>query len=333
MYTINTPYPVRKMKNKDAVTKSYMKDNVRFADIMNYCLYDGRKVIRPENLRELDTAMTALPHAKSARSYPVQKYRDLLKYLYGMTDGTVVYLILGIENQSHVHYAMPVRNMLYDAGQYAEQVRKAEDCHAAKGEESGTDDEYLSGFFKNDTLVPVVTLVIFWSAKPWDGPRSLHEMFGDRDSGVLAHVPDYRINLIAPREMTEEDFEHLSSELKQVLRFIKHSENKKKMKETVYADNAFRVMNRESVELLNTVTGAGIRIKTREEKVDMCAGIQGMIDDAVEAEQKRMAAETAEHEAGLIRNIMRNMGLTADFAMDAAGVPEERRAAIRMYLK
>ena len=300
---------------------------------MNYCLYDGRKVIRPENLRELDTAMTALPHAKSARSYPVQKYRDLLKYLYGMTDGTVVYLILGIENQSHVHYAMPVRNMLYDAGQYAEQVRKAEACHAAKGEESGTDDEYLSGFFKNDTLVPVVTLVIFWSAKPWDGPRSLHEMFGDRDSGVLAHVPDYRINLIAPREMTEEDFEHLSSELKQVLRFIKHSENKKKMKETVYADNAFRVMNRESVELLNSVTGAGIRIKTREEKVDMCAGIQGMIDDAVEAEQKRMAAETAEHEAGLIRNLMRNMGLTADFAMDAAGVPEERRAAIRMYLK
>ena len=30
-------------------------------------------------------------------------------------NGFAVCLILGIENQSHVHYAMPVKNMLYDA--------------------------------------------------------------------------------------------------------------------------------------------------------------------------------------------------------------------------
>lgn len=33
-------------------------------------------------------------------------------------------MILGIENQSHVHYAMSVKNMLYDAMEYANQVRK-----------------------------------------------------------------------------------------------------------------------------------------------------------------------------------------------------------------
>ena len=41
-----------------------------------------------------------------------------------MEKNDAVYVILGIENQSHVHYAMPVKNMLYDAMEYANQVKK-----------------------------------------------------------------------------------------------------------------------------------------------------------------------------------------------------------------
>ena len=39
-----------------------------------------------------------------------------------MEDGETAYVLLGIENQTEVHYAMPVRNMLYDAMQYNQQV-------------------------------------------------------------------------------------------------------------------------------------------------------------------------------------------------------------------
>ena len=37
--------------------------------------------------------------------------------------------------------------------------------------------------------------------KEWDGPRRLSDMFGDVDEELLPFIPDYRINLLAPREI------------------------------------------------------------------------------------------------------------------------------------
>lgn len=56
------------------------------------------------------------------------------------------YLVLGIENQSHVHYAMPVRNMLYDAMQLEKQVRDlAKASIVRKGKKWYIGRRYLSG--------------------------------------------------------------------------------------------------------------------------------------------------------------------------------------------
>ena len=62
----------------------------------------------------------------------VQKYRDLLKTATIMEDGEATYVLLGIENQTEVHYAMPVRNMLYDAMQYNQQVTEIAEKHKGK---------------------------------------------------------------------------------------------------------------------------------------------------------------------------------------------------------
>lgn len=45
----------------------------------------------------------------------MQKYRDVLKSAVFMENGKAAYLLLGIENQTSVHYAAPVKNLLYDA--------------------------------------------------------------------------------------------------------------------------------------------------------------------------------------------------------------------------
>lgn len=39
----------------DTVTKDYMKKNSVFADAFNYFIYGGKRVIKPENLQELET--------------------------------------------------------------------------------------------------------------------------------------------------------------------------------------------------------------------------------------------------------------------------------------
>ena len=46
-----------------------------------------------------------------------------------MNDGKATFLLLGIENQSEIHYAMPVKNLIYDALNYGQQVNKIVASH------------------------------------------------------------------------------------------------------------------------------------------------------------------------------------------------------------
>ena len=104
----------------DAVTKAYMKENTVFADAFNYLIYGGKAVVDPAQLQELDTTEIALPFGAQDKNGKqpddaVQKYRDVLKSAVIIRDEEVAYILLGIESQTDIHYAMPVRNIIYDA--------------------------------------------------------------------------------------------------------------------------------------------------------------------------------------------------------------------------
>ena len=75
-------------------------------------------MVDPSLLQELDTTEIAVPFGMSDEDKPndeaVQKYRDVLKSTIIMQDAKASYILLGIENQTDVHYAMPVRNIIYD---------------------------------------------------------------------------------------------------------------------------------------------------------------------------------------------------------------------------
>ena len=40
------------MGKQDLLAKKYMSDNEKFADVFNYYLYNGKQVIKSENLKE-----------------------------------------------------------------------------------------------------------------------------------------------------------------------------------------------------------------------------------------------------------------------------------------
>ena len=100
----------------DAEGKQYLSNNEFFADAFNYLLYD-------EIGRASCTTAIAIPYGNNAKA-PVQKYRDLFKIWNAMADENAIYILLGAEIQSQVHYAMPVKDMLYDSIGYSEQVAK-----------------------------------------------------------------------------------------------------------------------------------------------------------------------------------------------------------------
>ena len=313
---------------KDTVTTKYMRQNEIFADAFNYFVYGGEQVINPESLEELDTREIDVPYGgEKGAKQPVQKTRDVIKSVIAMMDKRTAYLLLAIENQSNIHYAMPVKNMVYDALQYAKQVEEAAASHKLSGDYKGVDsDEYLSGFMKADHLLPVVTLVIYFASKEWDGPLSIHEMFAGQDARVLAFVPDYKINLIAPAAIEDSEFEKFQTTLKEVLSFIKYSGNADKLQEVIGIDEKFRHLGRNEVDVLNACVNSNLTMKKGEEVLDVCQAIQTIADRA--AEQKRMDTLLDN-----VKKLMERMGWSAEQSMDVLSIPESDRNSLAQRLK
>ena len=188
-------------------------------------------------------------------------------------------------------------------------------------------DEYLSGFKKSDKLISIITLVIYWSPKEWDGTRCLHEMLSVRDAYVLKHVPDYRINLVSPKDISDEDFRKFHTTLAAALQFIKHSINKTELEALMDADRDYEHLDRRTVELLNEVAGAGITIPEGAKEVNVCKAIEDMKKEVAEnaaREAENRAVENTLIES--IKSLMETMKLTAEQAMDALKIKAEDRS-------
>ena len=263
----------------DTVTKAYMRENAIFADAFNYLIYGGRRVIDPNSLKELDTTEIALPFGDDKTDEAVQKYRDILKSAVIKEDKDAAYVLLGIENQTDIHYAMPVRNLIYDALQYGKQFSDVSAKHRKESGNGHNRGEYLSGFYKEDRLTPVITLVVHFGADAWDGPLSLHEMMSVDKPEIMQMVPDYRIQLIDPARMKPEDLMKFETSLREVMGYIKYSKDKEGMK-TYMAGNSRTMLERTAAQVIKAITNTPIEIPEGLEEVNVCEAIEEMMKDS-----------------------------------------------------
>ena len=280
------------MGKTDTITKEYMQNPVIFADAFNQFLYHGEQRIDPAQLTELDTTGIVVPYGADNAGVPEQKYRDLLKLLHAMTDGDAAYCVMGIENQADIHYALPVRNGVYDFLQLSHQVGEAANSHKRTRKEKTTDGEFLSGFRKTDRLIPVVTLVIYFGSDDWDAPLSLREMYSNTSSAILAHTPDYHVNLIAPGEMSDKDIDEFHSNLREVMLYIKYSKDKKKLDKIIEENPNFKSVERQAADVINIVTGSKLKYPEGKGDVNMCLAIKQMREESELAGQIKGAVET-----------------------------------------
>ena len=72
----------------------------------------------------------------------------------------VEFVVMGIESQQHIHYAMPLRHMVYDAMSYLKEYQEITRRYK-KEKEKTTEDEFLSKMRKEDRLHPVITLTLY----------------------------------------------------------------------------------------------------------------------------------------------------------------------------
>ncbi|NSD65494.1 transposase [Fusicatenibacter saccharivorans] len=270
------------MSKKDTVTKTFMRENTVFADAFNYLIFNGKKVIQPERLQELDTTelVQLIAKGKNNKNESVQKYRDILKAAVIMEDENADYLLLGIENQTEIHYAMPVRNMIYDALQYGNQVA-AIAAQNVKEKKAPTRAEFLSGFYKADKLRPVITLVLHFGADPWDGATSLHEMMYFPLEEMRTFIQDYKIHLIDPAALKPDELEKFSTSLREVLGCIKYSKDKEKLSSFI-RNNTRMTLEINAARVIQAITNITLDLSEEVEEVDMCKAIDDMMQDSRE---------------------------------------------------
>ena len=199
------------------------------------------------------------------------------------------YVLYGAENQTEIHYAMAVKNNLYDALEYAGQVEEAAKSHRKEmkrkkeqGETSAEEDrktpntgEFLSGFWSEDRLIPSITVTIYFGPEEWNGPLSLFEMMNVSDPDVLACMDNYHVRLIAPAQMLDEEIMKFRSSLREVMLFIKYSKDRENLSRVLEAnEERFREVERRAADVIETITNAGIKYDESEEVVNVCQAIR-----------------------------------------------------------
>ena len=117
-----------------------------FSDIFNVLVFKDN-IIKVQYLKASATESTYKSETKEQRG----QYRDVLKEY---TDSCLLEIgSLGIENQSTLDNYMPVRIMGYDYTKYRSQIDR-----------------------KKYPILPVITIVLNFSNKPWKENKSLHSI-------------------------------------------------------------------------------------------------------------------------------------------------------------
>ena len=87
------------------------------------------KVINPNSLVEKDTTQVLSVFGIDKKQLVLQKWRDILKNVTIKYADDMYLVLIGIGNQTDVHYAMPVKAMIYDALSYGQQINDAKRSH------------------------------------------------------------------------------------------------------------------------------------------------------------------------------------------------------------
>ena len=131
----------------------------------------------------------------------------------------------------------------------------------------------------NQRLAPVVTAVLHWGDKDWDGPLRLHDMleFSQETEEVIRPlVPDYPINLVEVRNIPKEIREKLKSDFRLIAEYAARRQDPEQLEELM-SDKVHTIKHPEEfLDLLSEVTNdkryknAKEKLLKKEENVTMC---------------------------------------------------------------
>ena len=126
------------------------------------------------------------------------------------------------------------------------------------------------------------------------------------DTKVFADVFNHMIyqgeKVIDPKNLKE--LAHFTSNFREVMQFIKYSEDAEKLERLVKANAAFATVDRKAVRVMEEMTGMKIEKEARGEKVNVCKGILGIEEKGRAAGRAEGMSAGIQHEQKLTRSLL-----------------------------
>lgn len=279
------------MGKYDTCMKEFLQNKDRFADLFNGCCFQGRQIIRAEDLREASENYVITDKRLPGKTR--QKDTEIIRDVKMVLGSDMVLQVLAVENQSYIDYAMPVRCMGYDAAEYRRQLkeRKQERRLLMNSENRPKNpavsmDETLSGILSSDRLHPVYTLCLYSGTEPWDGPRKLSDMmaFDPQNKNLQSLFEEYHLHLFCINE--QHIFDAFRSDLKPLFQAINCRNNKKKMIELM-KDETYSHLNEDTWDAIAVMTDNAAMLQKKDlyktenqkEEFNMCQALQELMQD------------------------------------------------------
>ena len=296
------------MAEKGIAEKQLLSYADVFANILNVGLFDGDGVIHPEELTDVLPQSTYKADGKLR-----EQERDVAKL---WRDSELRLALFGLENQSAIDKTMPLRIMGYDGAAYRNELNA-----------------------KDVKMYPVVTVVLYfgWEQR-WKKPRCLKDCFAIPER-LAPYVSDYRINVIEIAWLPDDVIAKFSNPFRMVAEYF----SQMRKKQEYHPSEEYVRHAKEMLDLMALLT-QDVRFKEAKTHVKEGASMtmRSILLDQIE-EKSRAEGEArgrAEGEAygeargtektwvASARNIMKNMKLTAQQAVEALSVPTELRAKV-----
>ncbi len=322
-------YSTKRKTSDDIIVKEFWRNNERFADLFNAVLFNGKCIIKADELMEIDTDVSGTIKIHEYKE-TLKRTRDVVKKYYN----GVEFNILGLEMQEKIHLAMPLRTMVYDALGYIKEyndfknTNKTKNINNVEKHHTKSSEEFLSGLNYSDRFHPIITIVFYYGEKRWDGPISLSDMMVNMSDEIKKMFNDYRINLVQISDAKDYNFNN--DEVKALFDIMRSIYNNDFAN---ISDNySEKSLSAELIDMISEMTGTSELTKIinydkkDKEDVHMWKAMKDFRDSGVQEGLLKGRCEGQEQaQLNSIKTIMRKLNQTADEAMDTLDIePKDR---------
>jgi hypothetical protein len=266
------------MGKKEDPIIDYCSGKKHFASLLNGWMFGGKVEIQPSQVHSDDSRYTSKVGRRRTVGYR-SRYRDILKKV----NGVHIRLMVGVEVQSYIDYAMPARVMDYDSVEYSRQIAAIRQENMQKNPRKVP----LSSLTKFDRLTPALTLVLYIGQDEWDAAQNLHGIldFSQVSEEWKPYIADYPLHVLDVCHESDERLKEFPDDLACLFLILKYQKNKQELLRVVQDIQAFQHVDEDLYDTIWAYTNENELLQLKENysdggEINMCQAIRELVEDS-----------------------------------------------------